>query len=87
MVDLFHYFCGTPVRVGDRVKYSKWDCVIHYVFAPGTQDAADFSCPLTGGVMLSIIEGDKLNTFLLMEPPDREQWEDLEFIERGTHPV
>jgi hypothetical protein len=86
MTELFHYHCGTPVQVGDRVRYSEWECIIGKVFAPDTGDAGDFHCSEEGGVMLSLIQGGEFVPFILLTPPDREQWEDLEFVARATQP-
>ena len=77
----FHYFSGETVQLGDKVSDAGHIGIVTYIIHPNTQDAADFSCFEQGGIMVeSDWDGQKSNA--LWEPPDREFWEDLEFLGR-----
>ena len=54
MID-FHYTQTTEeVVVGDDVLLDGTCGVVLGVFRPGTQDAADFSCERTGGLLIDL---------------------------------
>ncbi len=72
----FSYMGGEPIFVGDVVDAAGQRAIVEKVIQPDSQDARDFSCPDTGGLLLAF------------ENSDLQLWpqadEDLEFIRRGT---
>jgi hypothetical protein len=78
----FHYWTGEEVRIGDKVRTGNHKPgIVKMVIAPGSQASKDFSCP-QGGVLIEE-DWDGTPSLLLETPPDAQQWEDLDFIERG----
>jgi hypothetical protein len=78
---VFHYFSGEAVELGDKVSDAGHIGFVTDIFQPGSQEAADFSCPEEGGIfVVSDWNGQKSN--ILWTPPDGKSWEDLEFLER-----
>jgi hypothetical protein len=79
---VFRYADGTVVMEGDRVKPPNvLTGVILSVIQPGSSDAEAYGCP-DGGVLIEE-NWNGTPSLLLLEPPDGEQWEDLEFISRA----
>lgn len=78
----FYYNTGEAVQLHDKVLSADRPGSVVMVIQPGTRESRDYSCPSTGGVMIEE-DWDGGNNLMLMEPPDRDQWEDLEFVSRG----
>lgn len=80
----FCYHTGEEVREGDRVftGFKKFGQVL-LVLQPGTRQAADYSCEDTGGVLIQE-DWEGTPSFVLENPPDGDQWEDLDFLGRGS---
>jgi hypothetical protein len=79
---VFRYADGTVVMEGDRVKPPNTSKgVILTIIQPGSSDAEAYGCP-DGGIL---IEENWNGTpgLLLLEPSDREEWEDTVFISRA----
>ena len=76
---VFHYFSGEIVMLGDRIRSSGRAGRVVQIIQPGSQDAADCSCP-DGAVCT---EDNDTGGSMLLTPPDRELWEDLDFISRS----
>ncbi|WP_432797894.1 hypothetical protein [Poriferisphaera sp. WC338] len=78
---MFHYATGKIVIVGDHVLFDGSEGTIEAIYTPLTEDARDYSCYETGGVMINTEQFG----LILMTPPDRDQWEDLELQSRAAH--
>ena len=75
----YHYFDGQVVRIGDRILYcGKYPGVVEEVVMPGTKQARDTGCPEGYVSTNTDVMGSRLWT-----PPDGEDWEDLELVERA----
>ena len=69
--------------VGDRITYAGFPGVVAMVLVAGTQDAANFACPDTGGILMEEDQPHRGWSAMVLTPPDGRQWEDLDFIERA----
>lgn len=77
----FHYYTGEVVKIGDRVLTAGGHRgVVEEIIEPGPDAAKWYDCP-NGGVRI-IEDWDGVPSSLLLEPPDGEYWEDIEFIGR-----
>ena len=85
---MFYYRSGEQVQVGDIVsveddmELGPFSGVVVMILEPESKESVDYGCP-NGGVM---IEGGLSNKkdWVLWSPPDREFWEDLNFIKRRS---
>jgi len=78
----YHYFDGNVVRVGDHVRTAGGRVgTVEQIIQPGSVESQHYSCP-EGGVLI-LADWDGTKSPLMMEPPDGEYWEDIEFIERA----
>ncbi|MBX3443200.1 MAG: hypothetical protein KF774_12410 [Planctomyces sp.] len=90
MTPRFHYYDGSPVRIGDRIYTGNVsngkavEGVVELIISPGSEDADAYSCP-EGGILICEQWGDN-QSLLLMTPPDGIEWEDLVLIERSPQP-
>jgi hypothetical protein len=75
----FHYSSGEQVTQGDRISHAGWEGVVELVILPGSEDAAAYQAP-QGGILVR----DDGHGLVLLAPPDREQWEDLDFVGRSS---
>lgn len=79
----FVYRTGDEVRVGDRVSTgSKRRGTVVQIIQRGSPAALDYQCP-QGGVLIQE-EWGSVRSLLLQEPPDGENWEDLDLIGRAV---
>ena len=74
----FHYHSGEEVRVGDRIRHAGYEGCVEPVILPRSTDAAAYQAP-NGGILVR----DDGTGRVLFGPPDREQWEDLDFVRRS----
>lgn len=80
---MFKYRTGEEVQLGDIVfTGNQKRGVVKLVIYPGTPETQYWACP-DGGIL---IEEDWDGTQNLMAYPvdAREEWEDLDFVSRGT---
>lgn len=74
----FRYTSGEEVLTGDKITVASKPGTIEKILSPQTQDATDFSCPDTGGLLIKFDDGD------LQVWPDVD--EDLILVRHGPHP-
>lgn len=77
---VFHYISGEIIKVGDRVKDAGHRGRAIEIIQPGSYTALSCDCA-EGGVHTVANWGGKKGS-RIWEPPDRENWEDLVFLQR-----
>lgn len=70
MNKIFRYSNGVPIEKGDRVNLSGIGGVIQFIYQPFSEDASDYGCVETGGVLISSPEGLGL---ILIENPEKDE--------------
>jgi hypothetical protein len=78
----FYYFDSNVIRLGDVVKGPRNQIGrVDEIIQPGSMESKAYSCP-EGGVRF-IFDWDGIQDAVMMLPPDRQYWEDIEFIRRA----
>jgi hypothetical protein len=73
----FYYVTGEQVLIGDRISVASKQGAIENILMPETEDAKDFDCKETGGLLINFEDGD----LQLWSEVD----EDLMFVDRDCH--
>ena len=82
MSQVFHYFSGEAVELGDRVRDTGHLGRVVEIIAPGSEEA--IACECQGGGVRIVVDWDGQASNRLYEPRDGPYWEDLEFLGRQT---
>jgi hypothetical protein len=76
MTHKFTYSCGVVASVGDIIRIAGQCATVEKIIVPGTNDAIDYHCQDTGGLLIHFDNGD-LQLWI-------DTNEDIDFLHRGN---